>query len=74
MEVNVMQKKIVNVSYSYDKQKESSIWLYRIIERILLEQLLEADPRLTSILLSESLVEFEDENTNVEDFYDDVSN
>ncbi|ART75068.1 hypothetical protein B4U37_02965 [Sutcliffiella horikoshii] len=69
-----MQRKIVSVSYCHDKQKESSIWLYRIIERILLDQLLNADPCITSILLSESLTEFEEENTNVEDFYDDVSN
>lgn len=62
-----MTKKIVNVSYSHEKQRESSIWLYRIIERIVLDRLLKDDPRLTSILLSESLKEFEiEELTNME--------
>lgn len=62
-----MNKKIVNVSYSHEKQRESSIWLYRIIERIVLDRLLKDDPRLTSILLSESLKEFEEkELTNME--------
>jgi DNA-binding HxlR family transcriptional regulator len=66
-------KKIVNVAYCHEKQKESSIWLYRIIERIILDRLLKDDPRLTSILLSESLKEFDKEELINREVSDEVT-
>jgi DNA-directed RNA polymerase specialized sigma24 family protein len=64
-------KKIVNVTYSHEKQRESSIWLYRIIERTMMDRLLKDDLRLTSILLSESLKEFENEGLSKLELSDD---
>jgi hypothetical protein len=50
---------ITKISYSTESETVSSIWLYRIIEKIIIDQLNQDSALVTGVLLSESLIEFE---------------